>query len=89
MSTDNPAAGRERALKVILEQLAQAVEEPKCHPCGCLHAAVVTLEETELGAAELASALAQARSLFVPQEYDCLGCSTCYPAIAANAIKVV
>jgi tetrahydromethanopterin S-methyltransferase subunit A len=32
----------------------------------------------------LAPALAEARSAFVPLEYECLGCSVCYPAIAAN-----
>jgi tetrahydromethanopterin S-methyltransferase subunit A len=43
------------------------------------------LAATEAGKSELASILSEAKSVFAPQEYDCLGCPVCYPAIAANA----
>jgi tetrahydromethanopterin S-methyltransferase subunit A len=46
---------------------------------------VEALGGTEAGKNELAPVLAEARSVFVPKEYDCLGCPLCYPAIAANA----
>lgn len=72
-------------LRVIQEQLGEAVRAPKCHRCGCLQNTVETLASTELGQRELAPVLQEAKSVFVPEEYDCLGCPVCYPAIAANA----
>lgn len=75
----------ESAFKIVNDQLAEAVAAPKCHKCGCLHKTVEALSGTEAGKNELAPILAQARSGFVPKQYDCLGCPVCYPAIAANA----
>ncbi len=71
---------------VIRKQLAEAVRARKCHGCGCLHRTVEALSTTDPGRTALAPALAEARGVFIPKEYDCLGCSVCYPAIAANAI---
>lgn len=73
------------AASIISEQLREAIGASKCHRCGCLQQTVKALEDTDLGKRELASLLAQARSVFEPKKYDCLGCATCYPAIAANA----
>lgn len=73
------------AFHVITGQLQEAIAAPKCHKCGCLQQTVAALAETGPGRAELAPALAQARSVFVPKKYDCLGCPVCYPALAANA----
>jgi tetrahydromethanopterin S-methyltransferase subunit A len=73
------------ALKLVRDQLAEAAAAPKCHGCGCLHLTVEALERTETGRTALAAALAQARRVFAPKKYDCLGCAVCYPAIAANA----
>ena len=73
------------AFKIVSNQLAEAIAAPKCHKCGCLHNTVEALAGTEAGTNELAPILAETRSVFVPKEYDCLGCSVCYPAIAANA----
>ena len=50
-----------------------------------LHKTVEALSGTEAGQSELGPILTQARSVFQPKEYDCLGCPGCYPAIAANA----
>ncbi len=74
-----------QALGVVRKELAEAVRARKCHGCGCLHKTVEALSKTEAGRSELAPALAEARAIFIPKEYDCLGCSVCYPAIAANA----
>ena len=76
---------KESAFKIVSNQLAEAIAAPKCHKCGCLHKTVEALAGTEAGTNELAPILAETRSVFVPKEYDCLGCSVCYPAIAANA----
>jgi len=73
------------SLRVIQEQLEEAIAAPKCHKCGCLQQTVVALSETAAGKTELASVLADAKRIFVPKQYDCLGCLVCYPAIAANA----
>ena len=77
--------GGSQALRVVREQLAEAVAAKKCHPCGCLHQTVEALTGTAAGQGALARALAQARAVFTPKRYDCLGCAVCYPAIAANA----
>lgn len=72
-------------LRIIQEQLGEAIRAPKCHRCGCLHKTVEALAGTEAGRRELNPVLKEARSVFVPKEYDCLGCPVCFPAIAANA----
>ena len=72
-------------LHVIQEQMDSAIAAPKCHKCGCLHQTVEALSATVEGQNALAETLSRARQVFVPKEYDCLGCPVCYPAIAANA----
>jgi len=81
----NATSEKESAFKIVSNQLAEAVAAPKCHKCGCLHETVEALSGTEGGKNELAPILAEARSVFVPKQYECLGCPVCYPAIAANA----
>lgn len=79
------AESKESALHIITEQLEEAIAASKCHKCGCLQQTVEALAGTEAGQGELASILMEAREVFVPKKYDCLGCPVCYPAIAANA----
>jgi len=76
-------------LRLINEQLQEAIAAPKCHKCGCLQQTVNALAGTDAGKDELASLLAEARRVFVPKKYDCLGCPVCYPANAANAFAAV
>lgn len=83
MSTSE--APLQSASSIITEQLGEAIRESKCHQCGCLQQTVKALEDTDLGRGNLAPVLAQARTVFAPKRYDCLGCAICYPAIAANA----
>jgi len=73
------------AFHIIQEQMDSAIAAPKCHKCGCLQQTVEALSSTAEGQKELAETLYRARQVFVPKEYDCLGCPVCYPAIAANA----
>lgn len=73
------------ALKVIQEQMDLAIAAPKCHKCGCLQQTVEALSATTAAKTDFADTLQRAREVFVPREYDCLGCPICYPAIAANA----
>ena len=76
-------------LHVIQEQLGEAIRAVKCHRCGCLHKTVEAIASTDAGRGELAPVLREAKSVFVPREYDCLGCPVCYPAIAANAFSEI
>lgn len=73
------------AFHVIREQLTEAVEASKCHRCGCFQQTVEALATTCAGEADIAPLLHRARAVFQPQQYDCLGCPVCYPAIATNA----
>lgn len=79
------ANGGSAALEEVRSQLREAVAARKCHGCGCLHKTVEALEGTAAGRGELAPALAEARRIFIPKKYDCLGCELCYPALAASA----
>ncbi len=73
------------ALGLVREQIEAASNTPKCWSCGCLHDTVEALASSP-AAEELGSALAAARKALQAREYDCLGCKTCYPAIATNAM---
>ena len=70
---------------VIQNQVREAIRAPKCHPCGCFQNTVEALAGTEAGQGELTDVLNEAKAVFAPKEYDCLGCQVCYPAIASNA----
>ena len=73
-------------LRVITEQISNAIEAPKCHPCGCFHKTVEALANTSCGQRDIAPLISQARAILQTKQYDCLGCPVCYPAIAANAL---
>lgn len=79
------ATAQEAALKLITEQISEAMHAQKCHGCGCLHETVEALARTDVGRRELPDLLLKARAISVPIQYDCLGCAVCYPAVAANA----
>jgi tetrahydromethanopterin S-methyltransferase subunit A len=80
------AAHRHQALEVVREQIGESIRARKCHPCGCLHDTLAALAATDLGRSELAALLAEATNALKPKQYDCLGCSVCYPAVATNAL---
>src|SRR5882724_320500 len=71
------------AFQIIREQLTAALAAPKCYSCGCFQQTVAAL--TSGGQEDLAPLLDEARTVFQPKQYECLGCPVCYPAIAANA----
>ena len=75
---------RADALTVVREQLDAATAAAKCHACGCFQQTVTALRASE-AADELAETLRTAGATFAPKRYDCLGCATCFPAVAANA----
>ncbi len=72
-------------LRTVRKQLAAATAAPKCHGCGCFQRTVDALDGSEAGRAHFGKELGRAGAVFVPKQYDCLGCAVCYPAIAANA----
>lgn len=80
------ASETQPAFRVIAEQLDEAVAAAKCHVCGCLQQTVEALSGTAAGQdPALARKFSEARAVFKPKRYDCLGCPVCYPAIAANS----
>lgn len=76
---------QESALRVVQEQIQEAIDAPRCHGCGCLHKTIESIAQTPAGRDELLGIVERARSVFQAKKYDCLGCSVCYPAVAANA----
>lgn len=69
--------------------MAEAAGAAKCWPCGCLHSTLTTLEAATHDGSKalqpLRDELAIARAKVRPVKYECLGCATCYPALAVNA----
>lgn len=65
-------------------ELRQAMAAKKCWRCGCFQDTVKTLQDSVTINDPLGSLLADARSLFEPKRYDCLGCEICWPAVAQN-----
>ena len=81
------AAAREAAT-----QLSEAAAATKCWACGCLYGGLDSIERSFLDGKRpivLDSAIQAARSRLVEVQYDCLGCETCYPAVAINALDEV
>lgn len=78
-----------QALAEAARWMAEASAAAKCWPCGCLHSTLRTLEAATRDPSPelqpLRDELASARAKLRPVEYECLGCATCYPALAANA----
>jgi tetrahydromethanopterin S-methyltransferase subunit A len=67
--------------------LRAATDARKCWACGCLRHALDTIDRAHSlpgGNNALDTVLASAREHLLPQRYECLGCDTCYPAVALN-----
>lgn len=73
------------ALEVVRQELGSAMAAAKCHRCSCYQDTVQAFADSSVLPAILASQLAEARALFEPKRYDCLGCEVCSPALAINA----
>ena len=69
--------------------LQAAADARKCWACGCLHHALDAIDRSRpVGshADALVAALTAARGRLQPQKYECLGCATCFPAVALNEL---
>lgn len=69
------------------EMMQSAADARKCWACGCLHHALDTINRSRPASSQadaLVAALASAREHLQPQKYECLGCTTCFPAVALN-----
>ncbi len=73
----------ERITRVEAE-LRQAMAAKKCWRCGCFQDTINTLQGSERINTSLHALLDEARKLFEPKRYDCLGCEICWPAMAQN-----
>ncbi|MDA8260446.1 MAG: DUF4346 domain-containing protein [Betaproteobacteria bacterium] len=81
----NGPAVENRALETVCSELRSAMAASKCHRCGCFQDTVRTLEFSSVLQGRIGPQLAEARALYEPKRYDCLGCEVCWPAVAANA----
>ena len=68
----------------ISQQLRPAMAAKKCWRCGCFQETVSSLQASPILSLPLASLITEARALFKAVRYDCLGCDTCWPAVAQN-----
>ncbi len=68
----------------ISNELRQAMAAKKCWRCGCFQDTVTSFQASAALNKPLASLLAEAQALFEAVRYDCLGCDTCWPAVAQN-----
>ncbi len=84
-----PGAGFRKPVQEAIENLREAIAAEKCWSCGCLHGSLGTIErglpEGQRPAA-LVAVLSEARARLLGQQYDCLGCEICYPAVALDAL---
>jgi len=72
-------------ISVVATELQLAMDATKCHRCGCFQGAVRGIASSQKLQALLSTQIATALALFEPRRYDCLGCETCWPAVAVNA----
>jgi len=77
-------ANAPKQLVQIAVELRAAKAAKKCWRCGCYQDTVHTLQASATLSDRLHSLLEEARSLFEPKRYDCLGCEVCWPAVAQN-----
>lgn len=73
------------AVETVKAELGSAMAATKCHRCGCYQDAVLGFSRSTTLTAYLADLITEAQTLFEEKRYDCLGCETCWPAVASNA----
>lgn len=78
-------------LQAAIEQIENTIKFKKCHKCGCQQGTIRAIENnlTNFSASDqeiLKSLIGRAKATFLPIEYDCLGCKTCFPSIVTNEI---
>lgn len=73
------------AVESVKAELRNAMAATKCHRCGCYQDAVLGFSRSTTLVDYLPELIAEAQSLFEAKRYDCLGCETCWPAVASNA----
>lgn len=73
------------AVESVKAELGSAMVATKCHRCGCYQDAILEFSKSPKLKAYLADLIAEAQALFETKRYDCLGCETCWPAVASNA----
>ncbi len=76
-------------LASLIEELHAATEARKCHRCGCFRGALLQLRTAlpslpDDAQRQIRPAIDTGDSRLAPTEYDCLGCSVCWPANAIN-----
>ena len=72
------------AMKRLEVELRQAMDAKKCWRCGCFQDTVDSLQGSGVINTLIPALLDDARRLFEPKRYDCLGCEVCWPAVVQN-----
>jgi len=65
-------------------QLRAAMQAKKCWRCGCFQDTVDTFRQSAKVNEVFEALLTDAHDLYEAKRYDCLGCDTCWPAVAQN-----
>ena len=88
--TLKPAMTGGRAIEEAVAHLREAVKAKKCWSCGCLDNGIADIERAlsdGIWSDDLHAVMRSARERLVDIDYECLGCETCYPAQAINALS--
>ncbi len=84
MNTRITAERDGKTLTALAAELRQTLAAKKCWRCGCFLDTVTALRGSAAITTPLGVLLDEARRLFEERRYDCLGCVTCWPAVAMN-----
>lgn len=74
-----------------LEQIENVIKFKKCWKCGCNQGAIKGIEKelhklTSEDRKLIDPLIKKSKSTFLPIEYDCLGCKTCFPGDMGNTL---
>lgn len=69
----------------VISAFREALEQPKCRKCGCMHEVLGPLSAAPLPA-DFLRMVESGRAHLEAREYHCLGCEHCYPAGIMNRL---
>ncbi len=86
--TNSQTSAAARDVFTARDQLRHAIDAQKCRVCGCFAESIETLAADDAVRAPLADLLDEAVRVMAPLEYDCLGCTECWPAQALSLLPM-
>ncbi|MEK6572881.1 MAG: hypothetical protein AABZ58_01010 [Chloroflexota bacterium] len=81
-------------MQIVYDEIGEGIALAKCQKCGCMRETLETFAvQLPSGDTDVARAIARRaeawRGQLKPEQYSCLGCGHCYPAVAQNALADV